>query len=53
MPGRAREREFNANAGQACMCAKHGLISGPTSHSLRAPETEGHTHDIRRHRSLY
>ena len=43
MPDRACEREFNANAGQACMCRKHGLISGPTSHSLRGLQTEGHT----------
>ena len=43
MPDRACEREFNANAGQACMCSNHGLISGPTSHSLRGPETEGPT----------
>ena len=43
VPDEAIDRECNAIDVQADMGSNPGLISGPTSHSLRAPQTERRT----------
>jgi ferredoxin len=43
VPDGAFDREFNAIDAQAVTGSDHGLISGPTSHSLLGPETERRT----------